>query len=320
MKKVLILFGSNSFEHEISCMSVNFIKDNIDDKLFNYELVGIDFNNNWFIVDKHKTITTNWIHEEKEKIENIINYLESFDVVFPMIHGNTGEDGKLQSLFELYNIKYIGCDSYSSLICYDKLLTKILLEKHNILQVPYVIYSEKLDINSINYPSIVKPCKCGSSIGISVVDNKEELLSAIEEAKKYDSNIIIEKYLTTRRELECAILNTKNKLIISDVGEIMNKDSWYDFDSKYKTKTDTNISNIDVEIKEQIQKLSKKIFDILKCKDYSRLDFFYDIQEKRLYFNEINTIPGFTEISMYPKLIIDSGINPRELFTLLLNS
>ena len=127
-----ILFGGNSFEHEISCMSVNFIKDNIDNNLFNYELVGIDFNNNWFIVDKYKTITNNWIHEEKEKIENIINYLKSFDIVFPVIHGNTGEDGKLQSLFELYDIKCVGCDSYSSLICYDKLLTKIILEKHNI--------------------------------------------------------------------------------------------------------------------------------------------------------------------------------------------
>lgn len=320
MKKVLILFGGNSFEHEISCMSVNFIKDNIDSKLFNCELVGIDFNNNWYIVDKKKTITNNWIYEEKEKIQNIIDYLKCFDIVFPMIHGNTGEDGKLQSLFELYNIKYVGCDSYSSLICYDKLLTKILLEKYNVPQVPYFIYNENLDITTINYPVIVKPCKCGSSIGINVAKNKEELLMAIEEAKKYDNNIIIEKYLTKKRELECAILDTKNKLIISDIGEIMNNDTWYDFDSKYKTKTDTNISNIDVEIKEQTQKLTKKIFDILKCKDYSRLDFFYDTEKKRLYFNEINTIPGFTKISMYPKLIINSGINPKELLTLLLTA
>lgn len=318
MKKVLILFGGNSFEHEISCMSVNFIKDNIDNSLFDYELVGIDFDNNWFIVDKNKVITNDWINEKKDKVENIINYLKGFDIVFPMIHGNTGEDGKLQSLFELYNIKYVGCDSYSGLICYDKLLTKIILEKYNIPQVPYIIYDDKLNIDSINYPVIIKPCKCGSSIGINVVNNKEELLMAIQEAKKYDSNIIIEKYLTTRRELECAILDKENKFIISDIGEIMNNDNWYDFDSKYKTKTDTNISNIDVEIKEQIWEYSKKIFDILKCKDYSRLDFFYNIEEKKLYFNEINTIPGFTEISMYPKLIINSGINPKELLTLLL--
>ena len=318
MKKVLILFGGNSFEHEISCMSVNFVKDNIDNNLFNYELVGIDFNNNWFVTNKNKKITNNWINEEKEKIDNIIEYAKKFDIVFPMIHGNTGEDGKLQSLFELYNIKYVGCNSYSSLICYDKLLTKILLEKYDIPQVPYIIYNDEIDINEVEYPVIVKPCKCGSSIGINVVNNKDELLTAIKEAKKYDNNIIMEKYLTTRRELECAILDTNNKLIISDIGEIMNKDSWYDFESKYKTKTDTNISNIDVEIKKQIQEYSKIIFNILKCKNYSRLDFFYDIKEKKLYFNEINTIPGFTEISMYPKLIINSGINSKELLTLLL--
>jgi len=318
MKKVLILFGGNSFEHEISCMSVNFIKDNIDTELFNYELVGIDFTNNWFRMDKNKTINTNWINGNKEKIENIIEYAKKFDIVFPMIHGNTGEDGKIQSLFELYNIKYVGCNSYSSLICYDKLLTKMLLEKYDIPQVPYIIYNEFLDIDFINYPIIVKPCKCGSSIGINVANNKGELLEAIEIAKKYDDNIIIEKYLTSKRELECAIISKKNKLIISDIGEIMNNDTWYDFDSKYKTKTDTNISNIDIKIKKQVQEYSKKIFDILKCKDYGRLDFLYDIKEKKLYFNEINTIPGFTEISMYPKLIINSGINPKELLTLLL--
>lgn len=320
MKKVLILFGSNSFEHEISCMSVNFIKKNIDAKLFNYELVGIDFDNNWFTIDKNKLITGNWLKEDKEKIENIIEYAKEFDVVFPMIHGNTAEDGKLQSLFELFEIKYVGCNSYSSLICYDKLLTKILLEKHNIPQVPYVIYTEDLDIDSINYPVIIKPCKCGSSIGINVVNNKKDLINSIKIAKKYDDTIIIEKYLTKKRELECAILKTKDKLIVSDIGEIMNNDSWYDFDSKYKTKTDTSISNIDIEIKKQIQEYSEIIFNILKCKDFSRLDFFYDINQKKLYFNEINTIPGFTEISMYPKLIINSGINPTELLTLLLSS
>ena len=153
---------------------------------------------------------------------------------------------------------------------------------------------------------------------MSFAERLKELRKAIEEAKKYDDNIIIEKFLTNKRELECAVLNTKSKLIISDIGEIMNEEKWYDFDSKYKTKTMTTISNIDAKIKKQIQEYSKKIFDILKCNDYSRLDFFYDTLEKKLYFNEINTIPGFTEISMYPILIKKSGINSKELLTLLL--
>lgn len=319
MKKILILFGGNSYEHEISCMSVNFIKENIDTKIFEFELVGIDKKNNWFIVDKSAYIDINWAKHRIDKITNIIEYIKKFDIVFPMIHGNTCEDGKLQSLFELYNIKYVGCDSYSSLVCYDKLLTKLILEKFNIPQVPYTVYSDNINIDSVTYPVIIKPCKCGSSIGINVVNNKREFIKAIKQAKKYDNNILIEKYLVNKRELECAVLEQKNKLIISDVGEIMNNDSWYDFDSKYKTKTDTNISNIDSNIKEEIRKYSNIIFKTLQCKDLSRIDFFYDLNDNRLYFNEINTIPGFTEISMYPKLINHIGINSKELLTILLD-
>ena len=191
MKKVLILFGGNSFEHEISCMSVNFIKKYIDTKLFYYELVGIDLNNDWFIINKNINIDKNWKSNITNKIDNLSEYLKRFDIVFPIIHGNTGEDGKLQSLFELYNIKYVGCNSYSSLICYDKLLTKLILEKYNIPQIPYIIYKDNMNLRNIEYPVIIKPCKCGSSIGISIAKNKRELLKAIKIAKKYDDNIII---------------------------------------------------------------------------------------------------------------------------------
>jgi len=318
MKKVLILFGGNSYEHDISCSSVNFVKDNIDTKIFTYELVGITKENNWFIVNKSNNIDVNWKENTTNKISNIIEYIKKFDIVFPIIHGNTSEDGKLQSLFELYNIKYVGCNSYSSLISYDKLLTKLILEKHNIPQVPYIIY-KKENINNIEYPVIIKPCKCGSSIGISIANNKKELIKGIKLAKKYDNNILIEKYLTNKRELECAVLQKKNKLIISDIGEIMNGDTWYDFDSKYKNKTETIISNIDISIKKDIQKYSKKIFEVMECKDMARIDFFYDINSKKLYFNEINTIPGFTDISMYPKLINNLGINSKKLLTILLS-
>ena len=318
MKNILILFGGNSYEHEISCMSVNFIKNNIDKKLFNFKLVGIDFNNEWFEIDNNIEIDVNWKDKTTKKINNIIEYLKSFDKVFPIIHGNTGEDGKLQSLFELNNINYVGCNSYSSLICYDKLLTKLILEKHNILQVPYYIYNEHLDLNIINFPVIVKPCKCGSSIGISVCNNKKELIKAIKIAKKYDNNILIEKYLTNKLELECAVLKNKNKLYISNIGEIKNENNWYDYDSKYVNKINTEISNIDKVLKKEIKSIAKSIFNTLNCNDLSRIDFFYDLDDKKLYFNEINTIPGFTEISMYPKLIKYLGINYKKLITLLL--
>ena len=319
MKKILILFGGNSPEHEISCMSVNFIKENIDTKLFNYKLVGIDFNNEWFEIDSNKRIDKNWKKHIIKKIDNIIEYSKTFDKVFPIIHGNTCEDGKLQSLFELYKINYVGCNSYSSLICYDKLLTKLILEKYDISQVDYYIYNNNFDINRVRFPVIIKPCKCGSSIGISVAKNKKEFIKAIKLAKKYDNNIIIEKYLSNKKELECAILKRKNKYYISDIGEIINENNWYDFDSKYKTKTETKLSNIDNILKNKIKNEAKNIFDILKCKDLSRLDFFYDLNSKKLYFNEINTIPGFTEISMWPKLINNLGISFKKMITILLD-
>lgn len=320
MKNVLILFGGNSFEHEISCKSVNFIIDNIDNNLFNYKLVGIDYNNNWFEIENIYKIDKNWKNNSIKKINNIIEFCKKFDIVFPMIHGNTCEDGKLQSMFELYNIKYVGCDSYSSIICYDKLLTKLVLEKYSIPQVPYIIYNDNIDLDNIEYPVIVKPCKCGSSLGINVAYNKKELKKFIKIANKYDKNIIIEKFINNNRELECAILEDNNKLIISDVGEIINNDKWYDYNSKYINKSNTIISNIDNNIKKDIQIYSKKIFEILNCKKLSRIDFIYDLNDKKLYFNEINTMPGFTEISMYPKLINNTGINFKDLITKLLTS
>lgn len=317
MKKLLILFGGNSVEHEISCMSVNFIIDNIDNKSFNFELVGIDLENNWYRVDKTKFVNKNWKINILNKIDNIINYLKKFDIVFPLIHGNTGEDGKLQSIFELYNIKYVGSNSYSSIICYDKLLTKLILEKYNIPQVPYTIYNNE-NMKNIEFPVIIKPCKCGSSIGINIAKNKKDLLKAIKEAKKYDSNIVIEKYLDNKIELECAIIEKNNKLITSNIGQINNA-SFYDYSAKYSTKTNTSIANIDKKIINKIKYYSKKIFKTLQCKDLARIDFLYDLNSEKLYFNEINTIPGFTETSMYPTLINNLGISSKKMLNILMN-
>lgn len=319
LKNVLILFGGNSFEHVISCKSVNFIINNIDTNKFNYKLVGIDYDNEWYEVTNIDIIDENWFTKDLNKIVNIIEYAKKFDIVFPMIHGNTLEDGKLQSMFELYNIKYVGCDSYSSIICYDKLLTKLFLEKYSIPQVPYVIYNKNTNINNIEYPVIVKPCKCGSSLGINVAKNKKELKKYIKKALKYDSNIIIEKFIKNNRELECAILQDNKKLIVSDIGEIINNGSWYDFDAKYVNQNNTIISNIDKNLKEEIKNYSKNIFNIMKCKGLSRIDYIYDLDDKKLYFNEINTMPGFTEISMFPKLINNTGIEFKDIITKLLN-
>lgn len=320
IKKILILFGGNSFEHEISCNSVNYIIKNISNKDYIYELVGIDYDNSWYKIDSDKEITKKWIKGKKIIITNIFDYLNKFDIVLPIIHGNMGEDGKLATLFELNNTKYVGCDSYSSLICYDKMLTKLFLEKHNIPQIPYIIYNDNIDLNTIPYPVIIKPCKCGSSIGISIANNKKEVKKAINEALKYDKNIIIEKYIKNKKEIECAILQDKKKIIASDIGEILNDGNFYDFKAKYKNKIKTDLSSLNNKVKKEIQECSKKIFNILKCKDLARVDFLYDLDTNIWYFNEINTMPGFTEISMYPKLIKEKGIGAKKLISILLNN
>lgn len=320
LKNVLILFGGNSYEHEISCNSVNFIINNIDTNLFKFKVVGIDFDNNWYEIQNINNIDNKWMNKTSKLINNIIEYSKQFDIVFPMIHGFSGEDGKYASLFELFDIKYVGCDAYSSIICYDKLLTKLVLEKFGIPQVPYLIYNSNLNFKNIEYPVIVKPCKCGSSIGINIAHKKQELNKAIKNALKYDSNVLIEKFIKNKRELECSILEKGKKQIISDIGEIINQKQWYDYNSKYKDKTDTKISSIDESIKENIKKYSLAIFNILNCKDMSRIDWLYDVDNNKLYFNEINTIPGFTEISMYPKLLNSLNISNKEIITFLLNS
>ena len=312
--KVLVLFGGKSFEHDISLKSVNFVINNID---IDYTLVGIDKNGEWFEIKK-VNVDSDWKNNIINKVNNIIEFAKKFDIVLPIIHGNSVEDGKLQSMFELFNIKYVGSNSFSSLISYDKILTKLILEKYSIPQVPYYIYNKSLNFDEIKYPVIVKPAKCGSSIGITICYNKNELKKAIKLARNYDSNILIEKYIENSRELECAIIEKKSNIITSNVGEIL-KDSWYSYEAKYKLKNETVISNIDNSIKKDIKKYSEKIFNILGCKKISRVDFLYDLDNHKLYFNEINTMPGLTDISMYPKLLNNLGISNKKIIETLLD-
>lgn len=321
MKKLLIVFGSNSKEHNISCKSTKSILKNIDKKKYDIKLCGIDLNNEWYIYkDDFDKLDENWINKNIEKVENTINLCKNFDLVLPIIHGKNGEDGKIQGFFDMFNINYIGCNQLSSIIAYDKYLTKIYVEKLNIPQLPYILIGVNDNIKNIDLdlPVIVKPSKGGSSIGISVVNKKRELKNAIKNALKYDDKIIIEKYIESR-ELECAVLNGK-KLIISEVGEVLKEKQFYDFDSKYISKNKTIIANIPNNIKNLIKYYSKQIFIKMGCADLSRIDFLYDEKNNEIYFNEINTMPGFTDISMYPSLINNSKIDFKELLNIIINN
>lgn len=304
MKKVLLIYGGNSSEHEVSCKSAKAIIDNIDTDRYVLDSVLITHENLWISNNK--------------KIDNIIEFIKNFDVVFPIIHGSYGEDGKLQGMLDLFNIKYVGSKCGPSYLCMDKERTKQILYYNNIPQVTYQIYDKNEKIY-IPFPIIVKPATGGSSIGISIANNKKELKKAIKIAKKYDKKIILEQFLDNPQELECAILEDE-KLFMSDIGEVIHNNTFYDYDTKYNcTNINTSLkANIDENIKKRIQDYAKKAFNALELNGLARLDFFY--HNGKIYLNEINTLPGFTEISMYPQLLINSGISYKDLITKLIEN
>ena len=307
MEKLGIIYGGNSYEHDVSVKSKNSFIKNVNKK---YEIseIYIDKKNNWY--------------ENNKKVDNIIEYLKKFDIIFPLIHGNIGEDGKLQGLFETFNIKYTGSNTISSALAMDKGFCKIILDKYNIKQVPYIIVDKKSKIKEIiekfKYPVIIKPANGGSSIGINIAYNTKELIKGLNNAFQYDKKVIIEKYITAR-ELEIGVINN-NGLITSSIGEIKSN-GFYDYESKYIKKTEIIINpNLKKETALKIKEIARNIFKILECNDYARCDFLYDEINNDLYFNEINTIPGFTEISMFPKLFIDSGYTYGEIIDIIIKS
>lgn len=301
MKKVLIIYGGNSYEHDISIKSYNTIINNIDKEKYIVDSVYITKDNRW-------------LNNNKE-INNIIEFIKKFDVVFPIIHGYGGEDGKLQGMLDLFNIKYVGSKCGSSYICMDKIRTKEILSNYNI---PILPYEKHIDKVNIEYPIIVKPSSGGSSLGISVVLKDNYLYSALSDAYKYDNKVIIEKYLENPIEIECACLKNKDDLIV-EIGSIEQENTFYDYKTKYENDAVvTNIEpNIDDNIKQQLEKYCNTIFDTLDLDGFARIDFLY---KDKLYLNEINTIPGFTDISMFPMLINKRGISTKEIISILIEN
>ena len=324
MKKILILFGGNSYEHLVSCKSAKTIMENIDKKKYDVTLVGITKSNTWYIYNDLLKYLDNelWYTKNVIKIDNIISFLKTFDKVFPIIHGNPLENGNLQGLLNMFNIKYVGSNLEESSICYDKEITKIILNNYNINQVPYKVILNKKDDLKLNFdfPVIVKPSRCGSSIGINIAYNNKELKKYIKEAFKYDNKVIVEKYIKDNLELECSILENK-KLLVSTVGMIKPINKFYDYEAKYEKTTNLIIpALINKELEKEIKMLSFKIFKILNLKNLARIDFLYDNSANKLYFNEVNTMPGFTNISMFPSLFNYDNINIKELISILIEN
>ena len=240
------------------------------------------------------------------------------DAVFPVLHGKNGEDGTVQGIFDMLGIPYVGCGLLSSAMAMDKSYTKMAVNTLGIKQAPYVLITEKQTddvhlekieqaINELGLPLFVKPCKAGSSCGVSKVKDKEGLKQAVYEALKFDGKVLIEKAIVGR-ELECAILEGE-KLIPSRIGEISVSAEFYSYDAKYTDSSSRTNTNPDLpeDIIKKIQDAACRIFRVLACRGLSRIDFFLEEGTGNIIFNEINTLPGFTNISMYPMLMAEIG-------------
>jgi len=325
MKKVLLLFGGNSSEHLVSCKSAKSILEHIDYKKYHVTTVGISKENEWYLYHDSIENITEWQTKKTQRIDSIIRFLKQFDIVFPILHGTNGEDGKIQALLELFHIPYVGCNSKISSIGMDKHYFKILLSHFHIPVVPFLLYDKKMSFkeiqNCIPYPIIIKPCNGGSSIGITIANNKKELKKGIKIAEKYDSKILLEPFLKMR-ELECAVLENKKRFTISPIGEIRSDHAFYDYEAKYvddSSKAELAI-NIPEDVTINIQKIAASVSKHLEIQGLSRIDFFYLPDQNKIYVNEINTIPGFTTISMYPKLLTNEKFTYQDLITTLIEN
>ncbi len=341
--KVGVIFGGMSTENEVSVVSANSIMKNLDKSKYDIYPIYISKEGKWNkYTYEDKDIEFGGQINDIEEIDNVIEYLKSLDLIFPVLHGLYGEDGTIQGLFELLKIPYVGCKVLASSVGMDKVYTKIIFEKAGLKQAKYeyirkdkekYIYIDKefnekiVDLseaskiisNNLKFPMFVKPSNSGSSVGINKAENIEDLKKYIEYASKFDKKILIEEGINGR-EVECAVLGNED-VIASCIGEIKSADEFYSYDAKYKNQeSKTEIpAKISKDIEQEIRKEAIKAFKAIDGSGLSRVDFFIEYETNQIYINEINTMPGFTSISMYPKLFEASGINYSELLDKLID-
>lgn len=340
--KLGVVFGGMSTENEVSVVSANSVLKNLDENKYELYPVYIDKDGTWYQYDycQEERKLGEAVHHKK-KIQDVMGYLQNLDIVFPVLHGLYGEDGTIQGLFELLKKPYVGCGVLASSVGMDKVYTKIVFERAGLKQAKYVyikrykdnyIYIDKefneeivqLDqiiekiVTNLKFPMFIKPSNSGSSVGINKAKNKEELKQSIEYASKFDSKILVEEGIEGR-EVECAVLGNE-EVIASCVGEIKPAEEFYSYDAKYKNEeSKTEIpANIPEELSDEIRKQAIKAFKSIDGKGLSRVDFFIENETNQIYINEINTLPGFTSISMYSKLFEASGIGYQELLDRLI--
>ena len=341
---IAIIFGGQSAEHEVSLKSATNIFNAIDRSKFNPLLIGIDRAGNWFYNPEYKMQNINlakddyfadatsvYMAHSSEKIEiiskNTNMIMANVDVAFPIVHGTFGEDGTLQGFLKSMSIPFVGPDVLGSAIAMDKDVTKRLLKAANIpVANSYTLYkynpSEYLYseiVSTLGLPLFVKPANAGSSVGVSKVTNEDEFIIALSTAFQYDNKILVEEAIIGK-EIECAVLGNEH-IRASVVGEIVATKDFYSYDAKYISSTGAKLqipAEINAEISGQIRECAVKAFKTICCEGMARVDFFLT-KDNRFVLNEVNTLPGFTEISMYPKLWEQTGIPYKDLITELIS-
>lgn len=342
-KTIAVLFGGQSSEHEVSCVSAVTIISNIDTEKYEVILIGITKDGRWLKAACLEDVKSGTWRDSKttavlspDASHKGIIFMEEgkaqvvkVDVVFPALHGLYGEDGTVQGLLELAGIPYVGCGVVASAVSMDKFYTKVIVDTLHIRQAKYVPVRkhELRDMDSViarvekaqSYPVFVKPSNAGSSRGVSKASNREELIKALELAAEHDKKILVEETIIGR-EVECAVLGAYEPKT-SGVGEILAAADFYDYDAKYNNAESKTV--ISPELPEgALETIRKAAVDIFRAVDgfgLSRVDFFVEKDTNEVVFNEINTLPGFTAISMYPMLWEVKGIGKKELVNKLID-
>ena len=341
---LVVLFGGQSSEHSVSCMSAANIIEQIDKTAYELLLIGITQEGSWLKADSLEDIRSGAWRESSvgavlspDATEQCViltdgEDVEKFhvDVVFPVLHGLFGEDGTVQGLLELARIPYVGCGVLSSAVAMDKLYTKIIVDDLGIRQAAYEpVYKHQMEQmeevldrveKRLEYPVFVKPSNSGSSRGVSKAGCREELRAGLLEAVKYDRKILVEETIAGH-EVECSVFGGgKEAVAASGVGEILAAAEFYDYDAKYNNEESRTVTDPELpgNAAEQIPEISKAIFRAIDGYGLARVDFFVK-EDGEVVFNEINTMPGFTAISMYPMLWEARGITKKQLVQKLID-
>ncbi len=332
---VCVLFGGVSSEHNVSEVSASAVLDNIDRNKYEVFPVGITEDGRWLYYEGEISQIRNHSWETGKVTPAIISPDRGdkalvklgdktekikIDVVYPVLHGKNGEDGTIQGLCELADIPYVGSGVIGSAACMDKCIAKILFEKAGIPQADWVELKLgdtpdfELIEAKLGYPCFIKPSSAGSSMGVTKASNRKELEEGIALALQHDYKVLIEEAINAR-EVECGVMGNLAPETANDLGEIKPAKEFYDFEAKYEDEDSKLMipAPVDDETKAKIKEYAKIAYRICECRGHSRVDFFVEKTTGKIYLNEINTIPGFTPISMYPKVWEASGVSMKEV-------